>query len=420
MDIELHERRVKFLAELPTLLNSSLQTETVIETALKYLRLELEAEAATVFLTSPSSSEVTFWALHGGDSQRLAGKRMPADAGIVGWTIRNKKPLLVNDAREDPRFFSDIDKETTFETKAVICTPLLTRGTELIGAIQVLNKVGGGTFSEEDLAFVEKFSHQAALAIHNAQLYKEAQRQNRQLAVLSRRKDDMISVITHEFQTPINILQNSLELLSCDFLGEDARQKISRTLLNALNRLTSIVSKIRNLSLITSEALKLERKEVSIAEVFEAISTEFESVLTKRNLSLSTTIGEEVTAVSADHTLILVALKNLIANAIRFTPDHGKIALTAEKSTGLVRIAVTDSGIGIEEKEMDLIFEKFYEVAGLLEHSSGTYEFKSCGLGLGLPTVRAIVEAHGSSVNVESTPGKGSCFSFRLPPHTLA
>lgn len=408
--------RLEFLAELPTLLNSSLRTGQVIEGALKFLRSKLEAEAATVFLLQGSGKELTFWALQGGDASGLIGKRMPSDQGLVGWVIQKREALLVNDVESDPRFFSEVDKETEFKTKSVICVPLIARGKRLIGALQVINRKDGGSFTEEDLYFTEKLSHQAALAIFNAKLYKEAQASNRQLAELNRKKDDMISVITHEFKTPINILQNSIELLTVDSLAEAQRKVIASTLLSGLSRLTTVVSRVRDVSSVTQGKLSPQLAPFAAGEIVQLIISEFEEVFARRNLNFSSDIGEKGPLVEADLTLIMVAMRNLISNAIRFTPDHGSIAISAFQTVGLVEFAVTDTGIGIEESQQKAIFERFYEVADALSHGSGSYEFKSCGLGLGLPTAKAILEAHGTDLIVKSKLDQGSRFSFRLKP----
>ncbi|MCB0322828.1 MAG: GAF domain-containing protein [Bdellovibrionales bacterium] len=413
--MELSSERLTFLAELPTLLNSSLKTGQVIEAALKYLRSQLQAEAATVFLTQAGSGELLFWALQGSGASGLAGKRMPSDKGLVGWVIQHREALLVNDVQNDPRFFSEIDRESEFRTRSVICVPLVARGKKLIGALQVLNRLDDQGFSPEDLYFVERFGHQAALAIFNAKLYKEAQSKNRQLAELNRKKDDMMSVIIHEFRTPINILQNSIELLTDEAIAGAARETVARTLKNGLTRLTTTVARIRDVTAVTGGTLQLHREPVLVTDVVELLNQQFGPIFADRKQEYTVTIGADVSAVSADHTLILVALKNLISNAIRFTPDGGSIALAIFRTAGLVEFAVTDTGIGIEPDQQEAIFETFYEAVDALEHSSGTYEFKSCGLGLGLPTARAILEGHGTEITVRSKPGLGSRFSFRLP-----
>jgi signal transduction histidine kinase len=107
-------------------------------------------------------------------------------------------------------------------------------------------------------------------------------------------------------------------------------------------------------------------------------------------------------------------MRNLITNAIKFTPDGGHVYVTSEPKTGRVELEVRDTGIGISADEQNAVFEKFYEVRDHLNHNSGTFDFKGGGLGLGLSTVKAILNAHGSGISLKSEPGKGSSFSFCL------
>ena len=108
-------------------------------------------------------------------------------------------------------------------------------------------------------------------------------------------------------------------------------------------------------------------------------------------------------------------LNNLVANAIRFTPDGGVVTIGCRQDNSSVEIFVRDTGIGIDPEHQNLIFEKFFEVTDAMNHSSGDLEFKSAGLGLGLATSKAVLASHSSVIKVESTPGKGSEFSFSLP-----
>jgi len=168
------EERVAILARLPLLLKSAVDTRAVIETVLGYTREALQAEAATVFIREQAGGELTFWALAGGEDSRLTGRRIPADRGIVGWVIERGEAVLVPDAREDPRFFGEIDREGSFVTRNLLCVPLVVRGSTTIGAMQVLN-AKEGTFDEEDLLFIEQLCPQVALAIDNARLYEALQ-----------------------------------------------------------------------------------------------------------------------------------------------------------------------------------------------------------------------------------------------------
>ncbi|MFN8388840.1 MAG: HAMP domain-containing sensor histidine kinase [Bdellovibrionota bacterium] len=408
-------QRLQFLAKLPTLLNSSLDPKRVTSIALQHLKKALSAEAATLYLCTTSPKELMFWALEGGESGRLQGKKISSDIGVVGWVVRHREGVLIADAASDPRFYSGVDREGAFVTRNMICVPLIARGEKLVGAIQVLNKVGESTFVQDDLDFIESFAHQLALAIDNAILFQEAQTRAHQLAVLDRRRQEMITVITHEFRTPVSVIQSAAEMLAEAELSNEDRAVMLRTLHNGVERMSALVAKIHMVSHVTDETLKLNRQQIPVSGVFRDLHSFFTDPIASRAQTLEMELGAGVEHVSADYTLLLVALKNLISNAIRSTPDGGVIRLAARKHAGLVELSVADNGIGISAAELPLVFEKFYEVGKASEHSSGTYAFRSSGLGLGLAAVKAIIQAHGSAVEVQSEAGKGSVFSFCLP-----
>jgi len=415
--LELGIERLQFLAKLPLLLNSSLNTRKIVEMSLEHLRTRISAEAATVFILEEGGRELTFWALQGGEGSRLEGIKMPSDKGIVGWVIQNQESVLVKDASSDPRFFKEVDKEGKgFVTRNLICVPLTVRGNVLLGAIQVLNRIDDGEFVEDDLTFVEQFAHQVALAIDNSRLYEELRERTKTLEILDRRKNEIIQVISHEFRTPLNVVQTSSELISSGFLKSEAAVKeMAGTLKRGVERLTKLIGQVRNVSQVTSDEMQPERESISVSEIIESTASRFRDAAVKRQIEIALDVPHGVGGVLADYSLIVVVLNNLISNAVRFTPDGGKIIISAKKAAGLVRFAVKDTGIGIDENQVLLIFEKFYEVGDSLGHSSGELEFMAGGLGLGLATVKSILQAHGATIDVVSKIGQGSEFSFSLP-----
>ncbi|MEZ4753533.1 MAG: ATP-binding protein [Bdellovibrionota bacterium] len=407
--------RLGFLAKLPLLLNSSLNLQQILSLAMQNLKRMLNAEAATVFLRTGEAKELTFWALDGGGEFGLEGKKMPMGKGIVGWVIDKREPVLVRNAKADPRFFASIDKETGFETKDLLAAPLIARGTEVFGAIQVLNSLKAEPFDTNDLLFVEQFCNQAALAIDNARLHEDLKLKNRKLETLSNRKDEVITLIGHEFRTPLNIIQTAADMLASESLKDtDSQQQMADTLLKGVTRLSKLVSQVKNVSSIDASRFSPRMACLDISYVVKQVFEQFDKSLTKRKLAFSYSFEREPVYVEADASLITIVIKNLISNAVRFTDDGGSIDVSISCSGGLAHIAVKDTGIGIAQDDIPLIFEKFYEVTDILQHSSGQFEFKSNGLGLGLATVRAILKEHGSEIEVKSKPGIGSTFSFSI------
>jgi len=406
--------RLNFLAKMALLLNSALDTRRIIAVALQHLQGILNAEAATVFCLEPGSKEIVFWALPRTD-QKLLNKRLPLGKGIVGWVIENKQPLHVKDVSKDPRFFNAFDSQETFITREILCVPLVARGNNLLGALQVLNPLDREHFDDEDLSFVEQCAQQLSLALENAQLYEALREQNLKLEVLGRRKSEIASVISHEFRTPLNIIRTAAELIVGPNGDSEAFGKeISDALFKGVDRLSKIVAEITNLSLVEQPNMEIEKEKISAAQLVEDVANKFKSIAKERSLDLRVESQNCKDVIEGDRALLVIVLCNLVVNAIRFTPDGGSIKISCKSEAQIVEFVVEDTGIGIPKEEIPLIFEKFYEVQPAVNHSSGDYGFKSCGLGLGLATATSILKSHTSKLHVQSEEGKGSRFSFSL------
>lgn len=403
-----------FLWKFTLLLNSAHEVRSVIRQAIDLLKVELNAEAASVFLKQRESNELTFWAVKGGGESVLEGRKIPLDRGIVGWVVQNLKPAHVADASKDERFMSSVDKQSGFVTRDVLCVPLLVRGTNCIGALQVLNSRDSG-FREDALSLLEHCGAQLALSIENARLIERLTEHALKLEALDKRRDQMISVIAHELRTPLNIIQMSAEMLRLGCADEHQRDKMEETLKSGVRRLTKLAGQLKTLSHSTSNPLEMRKTAIDLGALVKDCAKQFEEPCKKRNLELKINVDDKDLRVDADYALLRVVVGNLVSNAIRFTRDQGKIEIAVHRELDMVRVEVIDTGIGIAADQVSLIFEKFYEVQHAINHSSGEFEFMSGGLGLGLATVRTLAAAHGTKVNVESEPGKGSKFYFSLP-----
>lgn len=411
----LSTERLAFLAQVPLVLNASLAQREVISVTLEEVRKRLKAEAATIFLRETSGRELIFWALSGANDQKLDGLRIPTERGIVGWVIQHREAAMVSDVKSDPRFFSEVDKHVGFSTKNMICAPLIVRGQECIGAVQALNCVERD-FSPEDMRFLSNFAQHIALALENARLHELSKRQREKLEILDRRKNDMIQIISHEFRTPLNVVQNCADLIVSGLLKDpQTLQSMGATLKHGVDRLNRLVTAVRDVSLVSESSLVVKKEFVTVSDLLQPVLEGLSDAIAKRQLNF-TWQGEKSSAtLETDIGLMQVVLRNLLANAIRFTADGGSIGLTIERKLGQLCFSIWDKGIGIPDHEREAIFEKFYEIVPAREHSSGEFEFRSSGLGLGLATSRQILLALGASLHVDSKEGQGSNFSFCVP-----
>jgi signal transduction histidine kinase len=413
---KLSHERVVLLSKLPALLNAGSGCQVLVNHVLDFLVDTVRAEAATVFLSEEGTDEVSFYALEGGKREMLEGLKMPAGKGIVGWVIQNQRSTRVDDVTIDPRFFGDIDKESSFKTRNMICAPLMIRG-KVLGAVQVLNKMGAEAFGDEDLQFLEEVGALVAMAIDNARSYEQLEHKNAVLQEMDKRKSEFLSILSHEFRTPLNVIQTAGELISSVVEEDDARvTKANDLLKRGVARLLGVFMELRNLTYVTGGSIKVRAESVSIAEITEQLRLSYADPAKERGIELELGDFSRLPRVIADQSLITTVLLNLVSNALKYTDSGGIVTFNAVRAAGLIEISVSDTGIGIDPQHLPSIFEKFYEVGSVQGHGTSKTAFKGGGLGIGLAAAKAIVEAHGSSLDVESEVGKGTRFSFRLRP----
>ena len=408
-------QRLEFLARLPVLLNNTRDVKKVVQVTFENAVRMVNAEDATIFLKEHQSDELIFWAIMGAMREKLQGKRMPASKGIVGWVVKNQKSIVVPNTSTDSRFYSVIDNENSFITTGMLCVPLTVRGSVKLGALQIINKNDGTRFSEQDLLFTEQVANQMALAIDNIQLHDQLVLRHKQLEAIGKKKSEMLRILAHELKTPLSIIHSAADIIASGIIDDQASlERVHCSLTKGVHRISKVSQQLSNVASL-GEKMPLEYQSIRISEILATMASQFSSILQQRKLTLKLITSKKNDTVQCDPTLIEMALYNLISNAIRFTPDGGRIWVESNVSSGMVVISVTDNGIGIEESQIAAIFEKFYEVGNVMNHSSGDFEFKSGGLGLGLASVHAILEAHNASIQVHSKMGEGSRFTFHLP-----
>lgn len=402
------------LIRISNLLNSSLDFDETLAQSIRLASEAVQAEAASVILVTPGVDEMTFYVSTGGGEKSIAGFKMKKEEGIAGWVVSRGEALRVDDVTQDERFCSKVDQTSGFVTRSLLAVPLFLRG-HVLGALEACNKRGGGAFSAEDLDFFAALGNQIAVAIENAQLYTQLADTHRRLKDLDAMKTSFIAVASHELRTPLMTLKGYTDLM----LGDPAlqgQQSYLKTMRKQVDRLTRLSHDCINMSQIDSQQMKLEKTVFDLGELVAEVAKEAEGFLTLRKLQLATKIAEDLPQAMADRERVHTVLTNLVLNAIRFTADGGHIAIDAVSvGAGAISICISDTGIGIPATEFEKIFQKCYEVGDYLHHTSGTVEFQSGGLGLGLAIARGLVEAHGGKIQVESEVGKGSRFTVVLP-----
>jgi two-component system sensor histidine kinase/response regulator len=251
-------------------------------------------------------------------------------------------------------------------------------------------------------------------------LVRELERSRDQARREAAQKTRLLALAAHELGTPVHLLDNALDLLATAGVPEAAAPWLETARRSALWLARGLAQMHRGARALPSR-LQLHRSAVAVGALVHATTGVFAAPLARRRLAVETLVTPELPPVWADPRWLQRALENLLSNAIRFTPDGGSVCLEATGSSSGVEISIRDTGIGIDHGMLEDIFEPFSSAGGdLLLHASGSLEFGSRGLGLGLSIARAVVEQHGGTITVQSEPGVGSTFSCRFGPSMLA
>lgn len=228
----------------------------------------------------------------------------------------------------------------------------------------------------------------------------------------------LLAVAAHEVGTPVHVVANALAFVAYEPLGPAARHwvDVARRGTKWLGR---CVTQLSHGGRWLAGAPRLTGCAVNLGTVVTGTAAEFASVCATRGLHLAVDVEDTLPPVWGDARWLRRAIGNLVTNAVRCTPDEGSIRLTATAAGDCVEVSVADTGIGIEASRFADLFEPFAGVHGDVDlHTSGAFDFGARGLGLGLAITRSIVEAHGGRLNVDSTCGTGSRFSFTVPVAT--
>jgi two-component system sensor histidine kinase ResE len=225
---------------------------------------------------------------------------------------------------------------------------------------------------------------------------------------LEQMRRDFVANVSHELRTPMTSIQGFVEAL-LDGLAEDkeSQNRYLNIILDETIRLNSLVNDLLDLSQLETRQVSWPMEEVAVRPLFEQVAAKFQPQLEKQNLTLEIEVDGDLPAVLGNKDRIQQVLINLLGNAVSFTPAGGKITLAAVPAAEMVRLSVSDTGVGIPPEEQEKIWGRFHKVDKARTRRFG-------GTGLGLSIVKQIVETHGGTVGLESVPGQGSTFHLTL------
>jgi signal transduction histidine kinase len=254
---------------------------------------------------------------------------------------------------------------------------------------------------------------------------------NEALAHTDTMKSRFISLAAHELRTPLAAVRGYLSVLTSPgskitTAADPDTLELLDGMVTGIDRLQGLVQDMLDVTRIEAGTLQLKYAPIPLSLLFQKIQKDFKNVVGRRGQTLKMADGNSIPLMWADGERVTQILRNLVSNAVKYTPDGGKIEVTAElmssddRKNKFIKITVSDSGVGIAKGQQERIFQSLYEVRDIELHSTSKTDFMGGGVGLGLPIARGVAEAHGGSLWVESAghdPVKcpGSKFHLILP-----
>lgn len=360
----------------------------------------------------------------GGNSDYLDAIKVRADEtllgkGPAGRSIREQKPVLM--AVDDPAFKPWADEARQRGFVEVLGVPLISTEDKCLGTL-LLYSTEGGYFTPQRMKMCRIFANQAAMTIENSLLIEGLEetvtertlqlQQAKHLAeAANQAKSEFLANMSHELRTPLNTIIGFSEVIADDMVGPttDAQREYLGDIIGSSRQLLSLINDILDLSKVESGHAELSLAPVSIAGLVEQSMVMFKEKAMRHGISLAAELGEDPGEIIGDERKIKQVLVNLLSNAMKFTPDNGRIVVAvAPEDDDRLRFSVQDTGIGIAGEDIPRLFQPFQQLEAGMER-------KYQGTGLGLSLCRRFIELHGGRIWVESEPGKGSCFIFLLP-----
>jgi len=399
--------KYRVLLDIVRVMSAETNLDRLLELIMQEATRVVEADRSTLFLLDRERGELWSKVAQGLEKRTI---RLKVGSGIAGYVAERGESLNIPDAYQDPRFNREVDERTGYRTRTILCMPVYNREEGIIGVLQVLNKKGG-VFTEEDERLLKILCSQAAIALENAQLYEKLRRAYEELKELDQMKTDFLANISHELRTPLAPIIGYVELLLSGHPGPLTTKQRSglEVIAESVQRLKGLIEQLLAFVQLGRGDFSLHLTESPLDLLLQAKVEAFQGKARAKGLALTLAVPASLPRVIADLGGIAQVLDLLLDNAVKFTPEGGRICLAARPVTGeeVVEISVSDTGIGIPEDRLEKIFQHFYQV-----DSSATRQYGGTGLGLAL--AKRIVEGHGSRIQVESRVGQGSTFRFRL------
>ena len=387
------ERVMRIVAGIPS-------ADAIVPAALRASRDVLRFERATVFTADEGSGEYRPLYRLGADARAEAvpAPRLRLGDGLIGAAARSDSTLVVRDLFKDPRY---VPVEGDVQPRSVILVPLRVRGRPV--AVFSLSRHLPDVFSSDDIRLAETVAGLIGQVLENDRLFSDAS-QAQALRAADKLKDEFLATVSHELRTPLTVIGGSLELMAQRGSGDSELIAQAR---RHVERLDRTVQDLLDLAHLQQTRIELEREYVAPAILLRDAAAAHAVLATQRGQEVVVDDRGAPPLAFVDRRRMGQILANLVANAIRYSPERSTITLHATAGDGKLRLMVSDTGVPIPLAERERLFDKFYRRPAHRDMPGGS--------GIGLAIAKSLTELHGGSLHVEDGPHGGNIFVVELP-----
>lgn len=420
-----HPTELYVLTAVTKTLITPLELAELLEAVMDTIAESLDAaEFGVVWLWDPLTGLFRPQALCGPDFPKLQKLRQLAlreGESVVGKVYNEGTPSVFSTPDEVAKAMSDLqplNAETWNQglssdelPYSMIAVPLWAGG-QKYGVLMLGTLYSNNSFVITDIPFIQILADLIALAIERARLEDEAQAM-REAKQSDRFRAEALAVLSHELRTPLGAIKGYCTALLLEEANwpQAKQQEFLLRIDEECKNLETMIGELLDSSLIDVDRLTVEYQPVRLERITQEVADEMQYLVNTHRLIID--FSTDFPLIDADPLRIKQVLRNIINNAIKYSPAGGRVAIQGEVRPNDIVISIADQGIGIAAEDLVSLFEKYFRVKTSLEHPIP-------GTGLGLPVARAIIEAHAGHIWVESKLSEGTTFYFSLPRQGLS
>jgi signal transduction histidine kinase len=408
--------RWRFLAEASTALDRSLDYKETLANVVQLVVPSMADYAAIALIGEDGSLNWGYSAHADADKQDLAAElrayqpQLNLEGNPHARALRSGETQVVKVV--DDAFLRTIAREERhlailrqLEPSSIIYLRLAARDKVLGSLVLATSRDSGRRYTDRDVAIANEVARRASLAVDHALLFRAAEQ-------AARAREQMMAVVSHDLRNPLATIQMAVSFVLEDLMPDDAAHEPARKQLHAIHRsadrMYRLIQDLLNVAAIEAGQLAVTRTALRVDDIVTDALELLRPLAAAKRITLEAELSPSLPSVTADRERLLQVFSNLGGNAIKFTPENGRIEIRAAARDTTVEFSVRDNGPGIEPEDLPHIFDRFWQAR----------KTPRAGVGLGLAIAKGIVESHGGDIRVESEPGRGSCFAFTLPVAT--